>query len=360
MRPIPRFMQVLAVISLGPVLAACGGSSSAPVTGEAESTAAPVRVATAGPADFLSDIAAVGRVEPDTAYVLAFKTPGVIARLAVEEGDTVHKGEVLAELDPRDVDAQLRQAQEAADKAARDFARVRQLHAKGFASDAALQDAAANAKATRASADAARSTRGYATITAPSDGVVLKRHAETNAVVAAGAPVLTLSDMSEAFVLTAGLADRDAMRVALGDRAEIVFDAFPGRTFEATISEIGADADPRTGTFVVKLRLAAAPDTLKSGLVGHATIRPAHQGAVALAVPVDALLEAHGSEAFVFVVDPSSGVALRRRVRLGRLSDGFVAVAAGLETGEQVVIDGAGYLSDGDKVTIATASAAGT
>ncbi|MFO1235756.1 MAG: efflux RND transporter periplasmic adaptor subunit [Alphaproteobacteria bacterium] len=317
-------------------------------------------MATAGPADFLSDIAAVGRVEPDTAYVLAFKTPGVIARLAVEEGDTVHKGEVLAELDPRDVDALLRQAQEAADKAARDFARVRQLHAKGFASDAALQDAAANAKATRASADAARSTRGYATITAPSDGVVLKRHAETNAVIAAGAPVLTLSDMSEAFVLTAGLADRDAMRVALGDRAGIVFDAFPGRTFDATISEIGADADPRTGTFVVKLRLAAAPDTLKSGLVGHATIRPAHQGAVALAVPVDALLEAHGSEAFVFVVDPSSGVALRRRVRLGRLSDGFVAVAAGLETGEQVVIDGAGYLSDGDKVTIATASAAGT
>ncbi len=136
--------------------------------------ATPVRVATAGPADFLSQIRTVGRVEPDRSYVLAFKTAGVVAALHVEEGDAVRKGQVLAELDPRDVDAQLREAQEAADKAERELARIRKLHASGFASDAELQDADAQVKSTRATAQAARSNRGYASIVAPADGIVLQ------------------------------------------------------------------------------------------------------------------------------------------------------------------------------------------
>ena len=186
--------------------------------------------------------------------------------------------------------------------------------------------------------------------------MVLKRHVEANGVVAAGAPVLTLSDMSESFVMTAGLADRDAMKVALGDAAEVTFDAFPGQAFAATVSEIGADADPKTGTFQVKLRIAASGDTLKSGLVGRAAIRPARQVAANLAVPVDAILEGHGETAFVFVVD-GEGTAKRTRIRVGRLSDGFVAVTAGLEAGAHVVVDGGGYLTDGEKVSVATASA---
>lgn len=349
-------LRSMAIVSLGLALAACGGSASEPTSGEASTTAVPVRVATASPAAFLSDIRAVGRVEPDRAFVLAFKTAGVVNALKVEVGQAVKKGQVLAELDPRDVDAQLRQAEEAADKAARDLVRVRQLAAKGFASTAALQDAEAQAKATRASAQAARSTRGYASIVAPSDGVVLKRHIEANGVVAAGAPVLTLSDTSEAFVLAAGLADRDALRVALGDTATVTFDAHPGMAFPAVISEIGADADAGTGTYQVKLRINAGPDVLKSGLVGRATIKPSRTAAATLAVPVDAILEGHGEDAFVFVVD-KDGAAKRTRIKVGRMSGGLVAVTHGLSDGAHVVVDGASYLTDGEKVSVATASA---
>lgn len=337
-------------------LAGCGGSAATPPA-SAEAQAVPVRVAAAGPAPFLSEIRTIGRVEPDRSYVLAFKTPGVVSVLNVEEGDAVKKGQVLAELDPRDVDAQLRQAQEAADKAARELARVKKLHASGFASDAALQDAEAQAKSTRATAQAARSNRGYASIVAPADGIVLKRNIEANGVVAAGAPVLTLSDMSESFVLAAGLADRDALRVALGDAATVSFDAFPGQAFTASVTEIGADADVRTGTFQIKMRIAATDAPLKSGLVGRAAITPSAQSAATLAIPVDAILEGHGSEAMVFVVDPATGAAKRTRIATGRISGGLVAVTAGLKAGDQVVVDGAGYLTDGEKVSIATASA---
>lgn len=337
-------------------VAGCGASAGAPDQAP-EAQAVPVRVAVAAPAPFLSEIRTVGQVEPDRSYVLAFKTAGVVSVLNVEEGDAVKKGQVLAELDPRDVDAQLRQAQEAADKAARELTRVKKLHASGFASDAALQDAEAQAKSTMATAQAARSNRGYASIVAPADGIVLKRSIEANGVVAAGAPVLTLSDMSESFVLAAGLADRDALRMALGDAATVSFDAFPGQAFAASVTEIGADADARTGTFQIKLRIAETDAPLKSGLVGRAAIKPAVQTAATLAIPLDAILEGHGSEAMVFVVDPATGAARRTRIATGRISGGLVAVTAGLKEGDQVVVDGAGYLTDGEKVSIATASA---
>ena len=146
-------------------------------------------------------------------------------------------------------------------------------------------------------------------------------------------------------------------RVALGDTADVTFDAFPGRRFAASVSEIGADADPRTGTFQIKLRLTVTDAPLKSGLVGRAAIRPAVQPGVNLAIPVDAILEGHGHEAVVFKVDPASGAAKRVRISTGRISGGLVAVTAGLTAGDQVVIDGAGYLTDGEKIAIATASA---
>jgi RND family efflux transporter MFP subunit len=349
------FYIPFAAVLMGLGITACGGSNAA--TEAVAERPAPVRVATAAPAEFLTRIRTVGRVEPDRTYVLAFKTPGVVSVLNVQEGDTVRKGQVLAELDPRDVNAQLRSAQEAADKAERELARIRQLHTRGFASDAELQDAQAQAKSTGAVAQAARSDRTYASIVAPSGGIVLKRNVEANSVVAAGAPVMTLSDMSEAFVLAAGLADRDALRVALGDTAEVTFDAFPGQVFSAAISEIGADADDRTGTFRIKLRISDTNALLKSGLVGQAAIEPAIASGADLAIPVDAILEGHGEQALVFVVDPVTGVARLTRISVGRLSGALVAVTSGVTAGEQVVVDGAGYLTDGEKVYISTASA---
>ena len=69
----------LSAILLGIGLTACGDTTAAPET--VASQPAPVRVATAGPAEFLNQIRTVGRVEPDRTYVLAFKTPGVVSAL---------------------------------------------------------------------------------------------------------------------------------------------------------------------------------------------------------------------------------------------------------------------------------------
>ena len=89
----------------------------------------------------------------------------------------------------------------------------------------------------------------------------------------------------------------------------------------------------------------------------RAALAPSVAADVALAIPVDAILEGHGDQALVFVVDPATGAATRTRISTGRMSGALVAVTAGLAAGDQIVVDGAGYLSDGEKVLISTASA---
>ena len=113
----------------------------------------------------------------------------------------------------------------------------------------------------------------------------------------------------------------------------------------------------RTGTFQIKLKIAETAAPLKSGLVGRAAITPSVAAGVDVAIPVDAILEGHGDQALVFVVDPATGAAQRTRISTGRLSGDLVAVTAGVKAGDQIVVDGAGYLSDGEKVLISTASA---
>ncbi len=346
----------LAAIAASVLLLAACGSGGPDGQAQAPETPKPVRVAQAGPAPQPAGIATVGQVEADTSYVMAFKTGGVIATVGVEDGDRVTKGQTLAELDSRDVDAGFRQAQEAYETAQRNLVRTRELFQRGFAPRARLQDAEAQADAARAAAEAARATRGFARIVAPADGVVLKRHVEANAVVAAGAPVVTLSDGSQAYVLRVGLSDRDVVRIAVGDKATLRFDAWPGRTFEAEVSEIAADSDPRTGLYPAKLRVAGDGSGLKSGLVGRAAIQASGAATAGLAVPLAALLEAKGDQAFVFVVG-GEAVASRRRITIGAVAGAYVEVREGLSSGETVVVDGAGFLADGAKVAIATADA---
>ncbi|HYD51051.1 MAG TPA: HlyD family efflux transporter periplasmic adaptor subunit, partial [Gemmatimonadaceae bacterium] len=187
--------------------------------------------------------------------------------------------------------------------------------------------------------------RRTAAIVAPAAGVVLRRLAEPNAVVAAGQPVLVVRGEGRGVVLRAGLSDRDAVRVRVGDPAEIRFAALPEAVARGRVSEVGAAAMPGTGAYEVEVTIDAGP-ALVSGLVGTVEIRPARTEEIAL-VPVDALVEGDADSAQVFSVAPDGRHARRHVVRLAWLRGGTAAVRAGLDGVTAVVTDGSAYLADG-------------
>ena len=281
---------------------------------------------------------------------LSFKTGGVIAHIAVDQGQRVRRGQVLAALDVREIDAMLAKARVALDKATRDEARVHRLFNDSVATRTQWQDAVSARDAASADMAAVRVNREYATIVAPQDGVVLQRIASPGSTVGAGSPVLMLGGAARGRVLRAGLPDRDALRTRVGDAASVRFDALPGRTFEGKVTLLSGSADVRTGTYTVEIALRGA-EALPAGLVGHAEIAVRATDA-AMLVPVDALIEADADSATVFTVDGDSlPIAQRNRVRVGALHGDHAAIT-GLPVSALVITRGAPYVTAGSRVRV--------
>jgi RND family efflux transporter MFP subunit len=212
-----------------------------------------------------------------------------------------------------------------------------------------VEDATTAAEVAHADLNAASVNRRYAVIVAPSSGPILRRTAEPGELVAPGAAVLELGSRASGVVLRVGLADRDVVRLRVGDRATVRFDAFPDRVVNGAVRQIGAASSAATGTYSVEVALDD-PSGLASGMAGHVEIATSRGRAAAL-VPVQAVVEADGDHATVFALD-STNHARRISVEIGALQNGRVPVRRGLEHVRAVVTDGASYLDNGTLVRI--------
>jgi multidrug efflux system membrane fusion protein len=359
-----RFLVAILAAALG----ACGRAQ-----GEAAPAAAPAEVRTAPVSRELLTLPVVGSgtLGSKEEIALSFKVQGVVERVFVDAGAVVRAGDRLATLDLSEIDAAVTRAQSAMDKAERDLSRARRLYADSVVTLSQLQDAETGAQVAGADLATARFNRRYAVIVAPASGVILRRRAEPGELVAPGATVLVLGSGARGSVIRVGLADRDVVRVRRGDRAVVRFDALPDQEFAGQVTEIAAAAEPATGAYVVEIALpGAAPSpadplsalrrggtgvrVLPSGLVGNVEIRPA-SGRLTTLVPIEALLEADGSEGTVYALSALSGDrarAERRRVTVGFIAGDRVAVARGLEGVTAVITDGAAYLNDGAPVRV--------
>jgi multidrug efflux system membrane fusion protein len=281
---------------------------------------------------------------------LSFKMGGVVRRIHVQEGNVVKRGQRLAEIELTEVNAQVEQAEQLANKAERDLKRGENLYADQVISLEQLQDLRTQAAMSGAQYKSAQFNLGYSVITAPRDGMVMRRLAEERELVAAGAPVLVLGESDRGYVVRAALADREIVNVKLGDKGEIRMDAFPGQSMAGTIVEIASAADERSGMFPVEVHFDSPPPRLVSGLVARLRLAPVTGAPPLTYVPMAALVEGDGDRASVFVID--GGKAQRREVRVAFITADSIALESGLAAGVAVVTDGALYLETGEAVEI--------
>lgn len=338
------------VLSLALAVLVAGCNSKATVETPAVT---PVRVATASSGPAAPSIRTNGLLANKDEIRLAFKVGGVIRKLAVSEGERVHRGQRLAEIEQTEVNAQVEQARQAAEKAARDVARGERLYADKVISLEQLQDLRTQAAMAEAALNSAQFNWNYAAIVAPRDGTVLRRLAEEREVVAAGAPVLVLGAQDRGFVVRAGLADREIVQVRIGDAVHVRLDALPDATLDGKVTEIASAADRSSGMFDIEVAVASRDNLpLKSGLVAKLTIVPASAlSGSRVYVPIGAIVEGNGRNARLFVLDKDRARA--RDIEVAFIEGGIVALASGVDAGEQVITDGALYLEDGERVASA-------
>ena len=309
-----------------------------------------VRLAPVVPETEAIPIRSSGVVAASEEIKLSFKTGGLIAAVYAAEGALVQQGQLLARLDPAELEAGVAQAEAAVAKARRDLVRVEQLYADTVATLEQVQNLRTALTVAEAQLEALRFNRAHSEIYAPARGRILKRFAERGEMIGPGVPVYFLASAQGAQVLRVGLPDVEVVRVRPGDQAEVSFAAWPGETFAAQVSEIAAAADPRTGTYAVELRLDPHARPLKDGFIGKAVLHPAPAGA-RVRIPMAALVEAGREGLTVYV--PEGDLAQPLHIADYQIGDDYLSVpAASLGGHAQVITAGAAYLRPGATIQV--------
>lgn len=322
-----------------------------------------VSVATPTQQDLPRRITASGSVAAWEQVSLGAELSGQrVAEVLVEVGDVVSAGQPLLKLDARSLAMELRQAEAVLAQAnaslavasanARRGERLKreQLIAASEADQLIAGELGAQAQRQTAQAqlENARLRLGFTTLRSPHAGVVSQRRVQPGQVVSAGTELFSLIRDGR-LEWRAELPEGELILLAPGAKARLV--GPDGAAVEGTVRVVSPalDAQSRTGTVYVDL---PAPGALRAGMYAQGDLvlgaRPART------VPDQAIVERDGYR-YVFVLGEGDVVA-QRRVTLGTRQDSLVEIVDGVQADERVVVEGAGFLSDGDRVRVVAAT----
>lgn len=342
----------------------------------------PVRAALVGDTTELRRRGFPGRAQATQEIDLAFRVGGPLIARPVNVGDEVAQGDVVAQIDPRDFEvnlrnarAQLGEAKAAFERARNDFRRQRNIFEQdpGATSEAAVDRAreerdraAANVDALTASVKTAQNQLNDTDLEAPFDGRVVATYVENFQNVRAKQPILRILDTAH-IEMVVNVPENLIATVPRVRTVKITFDVLPGREFAGTVKEIGTEASQTTRTFPVTLVMDQPEDAeILPGMAGRARAGemdlPEEERRRGVYVPVGAVFTPDTeTQSHVWVIEPTEadlGVLKRRPVQTGELTEVGVLITDGLSAGEWVVTAGVHSVQEGQTVRILQQSGA--
>lgn len=297
-------------------------------------------------ADFTDNIEAVGTALANEQVVLSAAVTERIEALNFSDGGYVTKGQVIARLAIGRQQAELAAAEANALQAGQQLARVQALKGRGFATGATLEQQVALANATRADAQLARASIGDRVIRAPFSGWVSLRTVSPGAIVSAGTPIATVSDLSR-IKLDFTIPETRLAMIREGMPIKAVSAAWSDRPFNGTIATIDPVIDPATRAVRVRAILPNPDRALKPGML--LTVSVLARQRQSLGVP-ELSIVGDGDDRYVFVIEDRT--AKRVKVQTGIRQDGRVEILGGVKAGQNVVTEGVVKLTDGVTVRL--------
>jgi len=360
----------------------------------------PTKIAMVEKGDLAKSVVATGKVQPITKVEVKSKASGIVKKLLVDAGDRVKQGQVLAELDKEELEAQVREneaqlsAAEANFRAAeadversrvdaagvdvptlqRAYERAKSMASEGVVSASALDDAQRNyemamnkrdiaraqlivnqakvkqaqAQVTQYKASLARAAEqlNYATIVAPIDGIILSRDVEVGDAVSSilvlgssATLVMTLGDMKQVYV-DGKVDESDIGKVYLGQPARIKVESFKDKSFSGKVTKIapmGVEKDNVT-TFQVRVSIDNSGGELKALMTANAeVILEEHKGV--LIIPENSIIYDKDKKALVEVPDPKGKDGKRKvPVTVGISNGAKTELLAGLKKDDKVIL----------------------
>lgn len=354
------YLKFFGLMALAATLAACGGDRGAPPP----ASSLTVTVTEPASQEVVREVVASGSVAAWQEMILGVELSGLrVARVLVEPGDQVKAGQALLELDRRTLEIQARQAeanwlraQASAELAAAQATRGASLLAQNLISSNNHEELQANRARTAAEVAVAEAERdsaslklGFATLRAPDDGVISARSVQPGQVVSAGNELLRLIRRGR-LEWRAEIAERDLLRLKIG--ASVELRTPDGDAVQGVVRAVSPGIDPQTRTALVYADLPQ-PGGLRAGMFAEGRLRVGAEQV--MVVPRQSVVFRDGF-AYVFVIAEANKVA-QRRVVTGSTQGDRVELRSGVQPGERLVVQGAGFLADGDIVKVVPSSA---
>jgi RND family efflux transporter MFP subunit len=345
----------LSVFSMALLLAAC--SEKPPVVEDIR----PVRAMQISSAGAENMVELAGDIQPRYESRLGFRVGGKVIARQVEIGSVVKRGQLLMQIDPRDLQLSQSQANASVNAAASnlslakaEYERYRELRQKNFVSqavldakEAAYKSALANHEQSNAALNIATNQNSYANLVADADGVVTALQAETGQVVAAGTPVVQLARTGE----------KEARISIPEDQVEVVRQvkemqvriwANQALVLRGQLRELSPVADPATRTYTAKISIPNAPPEVRLGMTATVSfITKANKNLIRL--PLTALLN-EKNQTSLWVIE--NGVVKSVPVQVGGVMGNEVVIASGVNAGQMIVTAGVNTLRPGQKVKV--------
>jgi len=299
---------------------------------------------------FVDRIEAVGTARANEQVTISASVTERVERILFDDGMFVGKGQLLAELSQGQERAVLDGALATERQALSQLDRFKELSARGFVTQTLYDQQIATVARARADAAEARAQIGDRMIRAPFSGYASLRTISAGAIVNAGVPLVTISDVSR-IKLDFTVPETRLAQLRVGQPIDALAAAFPGQPFRGRISSIDPVIDPSSRAVLVRASLPNPGARLKPGML--MTVRVELGSRTSAAVPEISVL-ADGDE-FVIAAD---GKAKRVPVRVGLRDAGLIEVF-GLNVGQKVIGDGVVKVSEGMKVRLAGKGGAG-
>lgn len=289
-----------------------------------------------------------GIAVPKKQYKLSFKIGGAIEKIYCETGQFVKKGQLLASLKQNEIQATVRQAESAFEKAKRDFQRVEKLYKDSVATLENYQDAKTALQVAEANYEIAKFNLQLSQIYSPANGKILMKIMEENEIVGPGMPVLVLGSDDNNWSLKVAASDKDKIKVSVNDKAEITIDALGDQIFEGYVSSISSMADLKTGLYDIEIDFVKPPKNLSAGFIGSANVFSKNKF-IAYQISIEALAEAYDKTGILY--DVSKNIAIPLEVEIIEIKNNQLIFKCDREP-VKIAGKGSAYLKSGYAVEI--------
>jgi membrane fusion protein (multidrug efflux system) len=289
-----------------------------------------------------------GMLEPIRTVGVNAQLSGILLSIKAEEGHRVRQGDVLAEIDARELEAQARSAEASLKFAQSTVERSEQLFRQQIITLAELERDRASFESAKATNEQLKTRLGYARVLAPITGIITEKRIEAGDIVSSSTRLFAIADVST-LVTRIQVSELEVSTLRAGETVPLTVDALGGQRVDGRIRRVFPAADSATRLVPVEVALTGRQlNGLRPGYTVRATLSLDRRDD-ALLVPSRAVSGPAGARA-VYVV--TGGLVERRAVRVGSDMSGLSEILEGVSEGDSVITSGTSMIREGAKAQV--------